>query len=963
MKQLAKAKILLVLFALAASRQSGVLAYDYNESDPTAGAGPEAPWRDVARWDAVDEVSTREIHRFTTEPRYITPLVSYVPEDSIVPSPRDVLGYTVGTEGILTRPDDEIRYFTALAEASPNVRLLEMGRTEEGRTMHLVVVSDAANLVRLAEFKRNMRALSDPRITNRKDAQALVQSTKPIMHITAGLHSPETGPPEMVMELAYRVAVSKHPDIVKMRENVVLLITPITDVDGRAKVVDWYYRHLQDYDDRRYMPSISPPYWGKYVFHDNNRDGIQISQALTKNYIAAFYEWLPVYSLDLHESVPLLYVAGGTGPYNPALDPIVVREWQWAAHYELAELQRHNLPGVWTWGFYTGWNPSYLLWVTNNHNSMGRFYETFGNSSAKTMERDLSDAKFAGQEVTTEQWYRADPPDKNVVWSLRNNTNYMQSGVLASLKLLSENGPTFLENFYQKSVNSIERGKTGAPYGWAIPAKQSDSSRVAYLVNQLGRHGIEVVRAVDDFELEDGAFSSGDFLVRLDQPYADFARSLLTTRLFPKDAEHKPYDDVSWALGDLYGVDTKPIKDKRIFEVASVEPVDANVSIPGIVSDGDPEAYVLKHTGQNTQINARYKLGRLTVYATDAAFEAKGETYPAGSWIIPHRRGLKGQLQQIADEQMLSFSGLDAIPEVARHEIDLPRFALYHNWVRTQDDGWVRFTLEQFDVPYSYINDDTIRGGNLRSRYDVILMAHQGGADAKTLIHGRDPKFGAQAYTATREFPSHGAVDDARDITGGIGFEGMRELEEFLDSGGTLVLLGSAGQLATETGLIRNVSVDAGAGVQTPGSTLTTKVLRPDHPAVYGFDAVSTVFRVNGPVYKVPKEYDHWIVLQYGTKPIRNDEEEAPDSEDSEAKPEDSKFLIAGYINDASKLEKSGAIIDVPRSAGGRVILYSFDPFHRYLNHADFNYVFNVLMHWNDIPAPTPKDHPMLVKD
>ncbi len=969
---------------------AGAWAYDYDKNDPAAGAGAQAPWRAVAQWDTVDELSTADIHRFTTSPDYLTPMVSYVPDDPTVPSPRDVLGYIAGAADVLTRPEDTIRYFKALADASPNVDLIETGTSEEGRPFHLVIISDAANLARLDEFKGYTRALSDPRKTTDAQAADIFAKAKPIMHITAGLHSPETGPPEMVMELAYRLAVSKHPDIERIRKEVIILLTPVTDVDGRAEVVDWYYRHTKDYDDIDYMPAGGPPYWGYYAFHDNNRDGIQMTLKLTQTYVQQFYEWHPIYSLDLHESVPLIYVSGGTGPYNPNVDPITVREWQMFAHYELAELQRFNMPGAWTWGFYDGWNPSYLLWITNNHNSMGRFYETFGNSSARTMERELSTAEFAGKPVTERMWYNADPPPKTVNWSMRNNTNYMQSAALASLRLLSTEGRTLLENFYQKGKNNMHAGAKEAPHAWVIPAEGQDPVRLSYLVNQLQRHAIEVHRATRDFEVKEGKFKTGDFIVRLDQPYGRHAKNLLEVQDFPKTPpEIRPYDDVSWTLGYLYRVDTKKIEDKAILDVKDIELVSAPLTLPGIVEDGDPEAYAISQTDSNGLIQARLLLGNEKVVAGEEAFKAGDKEYPIGTWLIAHQRGLRGKLVRVAEHAMISFHGLDEMPEVKTHVVDLPRIALFHTWVSTQPDGWVRMTFDNAGVPYSYISDQEIRAGGLRGKYDVILMADQGGMDAKTIVHGRDPKFGPLDYRSTRDFPAHGKVDSARDITGGIGFEGVAELKKFLDEGGTLMLMGSSGRLATDFGLVRNVSTMA-ASVSTPGSSLQTMVTRRDHPIAYGYDDVNWVQRGNGPLYSVPKKYDHWIVLKYGTKPLREDEDkdkkkeeekpaapaEADAAKSDAAKPEDAKadekkadekpkgkFLQSGFVEGQDTLEKSGAIIDIPRTEGGRVILYSFNPMHRYLNHGDFNYVYNALLHWNDFPDGKPLDHPQLVKD
>ncbi|HSM15634.1 MAG TPA: hypothetical protein VK845_01385 [Gemmatimonadales bacterium] len=189
--------------------------------------------------------------------------------------------------------------------------------------------------------------------------------------------------------------------------------------------------------------------------------------------------------------------------------------------------------------------------------------------------------------------------------------------------------------------------------------------------------------------------------------------------------------------------------------------------------------------------------------------------------------------------------------------MDLPRLALYHNWVSTQADGWTRYTLERAGVPYDYINDDHIKAGGLRERYDVILMAHQGGSSAKRLVHGLARRFGPMPYTRESGFLSHGVIDSSPDITGGIGFGGLSNLEQFLDGGGTLILLGSAGRLATDFGLLQNVGTLTSENINTPGSSLRAKVRRRDHPNAYGFEHVHPVFRTNGSVYTVAQQYEH----------------------------------------------------------------------------------------------------------
>ena len=188
------------------------------------------------------------------------------------------------------------------------------------------------------------------------------------------------------MEMAYRLAVEETPFIQAIRKNVIVMITPTLEVDGRDMMVDLYnYRKA---NEGKRAPSLL--YWGKYVAHDNNRDSMGMALALTRNQMATFLEYHPTVLHDLHESVPFLYTSTGTGPYNAWLDPMVIDEWQVLAYHEIEEMTKRGVPGVWTHGFYDGWAPNYMFYVANGHNSIGRFYETFGNGGADTQDRVLA---------------------------------------------------------------------------------------------------------------------------------------------------------------------------------------------------------------------------------------------------------------------------------------------------------------------------------------------------------------------------------------------------------------------------------------------------------------------------------------------------------------------------------------------------------------------------------------------
>jgi hypothetical protein len=903
--------------------------------------------------DVPEPGSVEEIRRYTTDPRYLPASVSYVPDSPTVPSPKDVLGRLVGTPGELTKTADVYRYFRALDAASDRVSVTVIGKSEEGREILLAAISDSAALADADRYRGYTAALADPRTCGRARMEEIVSNAKPIYYLNGGLHSPETGSPEMLMELAYRLAVSERPEIRRIRENVIVLVNPVSEPDGRDRMVEWYYRHIRgrglSYEEISEMGG--PPYWGHYTFHDNNRDGIQVTQELTKAVYRMYWDWHPTVLHDLHESIPLLYIMTGHGPYSAAIDPVTVAEWTQFAYHEAGALQAVGLPGVWTWGFWDGWWPGYLFSVANNHNSIGRFYETFGNRSAETLERKLKDSSYLGKKITEVQWYRLSPPEEKVTWSLRNNTNYMQAGVLEALRYASLHGEELLRNFWLKGSRSLERGRTEKPFAWVFPLEQRDRGKLAYLLNQLAVHRIDVHRATADFEIGGASYAAGTFIVRMDQPYRNAAVNFLSEQKFPADEPNPPYDDVAWTLPLLYGVEGKRIDDRTILDVA-VERVDRPVAFPGTV-EGEGPFFVLEDTGQESLFAARVALSEVTVEAVEAAFEIDGVTFPAGSWIVRDGRGVRERLAAVASDLALDFVSIGAPPDVPRHSLDLPRLAVYHTWVATQDCGWVRYTFDHERIPYTLLCDDDVKKGDLRKRFDVILFPDTWG-DLKTIVHGIDPKYGPLPYTRTEEYPSHGTPDAAADVTGGMGFTGLANLQRFLEEGGVLITLADAGVLAADGGLARPVRTLRAPDTFTPGSELRARFRRPDHPIAYGYGETTSIFRGNGALFRVAEMDEGLIVLQFGTK-LSDDDASGPAAAGEASKEAKSEPLcLSGLVKGEGTLQRKPAILDVP-AGKGRVILYAFNPLHRYLNHSDFRLVTNAILNWNDLPPAPPR--------
>ena len=189
------------------------------------------------------------------------------------------------------------------------------------------------------------------------------------------MHAPETGGPEALIELAYRLIVEDTPFVRRIRGNVITLITPVLEVDGREKQVDTYYFNKRRAPGDARLPLV---YWGRYVAHDNNRDGIGQYLKLTQAVTITTLLWHPTVVHDLHETQAYLYVSTGTGPYNPELDPIVAHEWWMLADNDVRELTKRGVPGVWTYAYYDGWMPNYMFFIAHTHNAIGRFYEVQG---------------------------------------------------------------------------------------------------------------------------------------------------------------------------------------------------------------------------------------------------------------------------------------------------------------------------------------------------------------------------------------------------------------------------------------------------------------------------------------------------------------------------------------------------------------------------------------------------------
>ena len=871
-----------------------------------------------------DEEYTRLIKEATTKPEFLSPLVSYLPKADGVPTPKDVLGYIAGAPGKLTYYDTMLEYMDALDKASPRVRVVPMGKSGEGRPMVLVLVTSDENMAKLDEVKGLMAKLADPRVvTTSEEADNIVSRVKPVYWLTSNLHSPESGSAEAAMELAYRLAVDDHPTVKTIRDNMIVLISPSIEPDGHDKHTDWYYKYNKDVTEYDQVTRV--PYWGKYTYHDNNRDMITMSQPEMQNIADVFFDWHPVVVQDNHESVPFLFFSSGNGPssFHGTMDA----ERNLIAWWEMTQMNAYGMPGVHTHDFgNTSWSPNFMASIAPNHNATFHFYETFGNAVANTLEREIT-----RDNQLKKDWYRPVPPYKKVTWSLRNNLNYQITADLLAMHLVASKKDFFLKNFWIRGHDSYQKGKSEPPYAYVIPEKQKDPLDTAFLLDVLMRHGIELHKTQEVLKVEETEYPAGSYLVRMDQPYRNLACLLLGIQKYPEGAQ-RPYDDVGWTLGLNMGVETVAVEDEAVFDLPVVAFAEA-VKPKGGVDGKATGAYIINNGTINSLMTARVRLQDFKALASEASFEMDGISFDSGSLIFPVA-GAPSSLHE-AVSSVASDLGIEVVsaanpPDVPTHEVEVPRVAVFHTWNSTQDDGWVRFAFDELKIPYAYIDKDDLKEGNLADRYDVILLSNARGRKGADIVNGLDPeKWGPLAFVKSDEFKHLGTPDSSKDITGGMGIEGVLHLEEFVKAGGVLLALQNPVRIALDYGLVRGIGYfEPSKAFHNPGSLIKSEIVNEKHPIAYGYDKEVVILRRHaGPLLDIPEKLEKHVVARYA---------------------EEGDICVSGMVANEKELKGKAAIVDMPLGKG-HIILFTFNPFWRDTTHNLYAYVFNALMNYNDL--------------
>jgi hypothetical protein len=579
-----------------------------------------------------------------------------------------------------------------------------------------------------------------------------------------------------------------------------------------------------------------------------------------------------------------------------------------------------------------------------------------------------------------------------------------QSALLLAMNFVANNKEKYLNNFYLKSKRSVAKARTEGPAAYVLPASETRPAEQAEMLNLLQLQGVEIQRLNSDVETKEGKFGAGSYVVRMDQPYSRMADMLLDTQYY-NPSDPRPYDDTGWTLGPLHNVKTVRVKDAKILDAGMT--MTSGMIKPQGKAEGTRDAgIVVNHTGESAIAQLRYRLKDLKFSSTEAAFKIGEKNFNAGSYIIKSEGNpsdLQDRVKKEALDLGLTVTAVDKIPEVATHPIGVPRVAIVHTWINTQDEGWYRIEFDRLGIPYDYVSDQTIgRTPNLRDKYDVIIFGPIR-TSAQNIVRGI-PKFSekeaAIPWKQSDVTPNFGrSPDQTDDIRGGLGLQGVANLQAFIQSGGLFITVADNASIPIDFGITSGVTIDTARQLQARGSVISTVFADRKSPISYGYDEKLAVYFNQSPLLNVAAfgqggggfgggapaagerpsgrgTIDDPDIVQ-GRPPDPTLPTPTPDPSQIpplEARPRvvlrfapEKELLVSGMLTSGSELAGKAAVVDVPVGRG-HVVMFANNPMWRHETHGSFSMLFNAILNYDNLgvgrsePRPTASPSPKEVQ-
>jgi hypothetical protein len=887
----------------------------------------------------------------------ITLIFAFTARAQQVPQPREVLGFEVAEDRKLADWAQITTYFKKLDAASARVELRELGQTTLKRPFLAAFISSEANLKRLAQIQENQRKLADPRlITSDAERERLITETPALVAITCSIHSTEVVATQMSMELAYKLASDNSKATREILDNVVLLLVPSVNPDGIDIVNQWYHKTL----GTKFEGTSPPELYHHFTGHDNNRDWFMLTQVETQMLSKLFWqEWFPELVYDVHQqgsNGSRMCVPPFFDPHNPNIDPLIVRQTGAIGMRMATKLQAAGFQGIVTNSTYDMWWHGGLRSAPYYHNAIGILTEAASVRLGTPIEIKREQLRSPTRGLQNPLVPATNFPDTwdGGWWRMRDIANMELVTTRTALEEASLHREELLNNFMNIAARAIEAGKTDSPYAYVIPAEQHDKPTANKMIEILLKQGVEVHQAKSEFEIDGKKYSKGSYVVMLAQPYRANVKCLFEAqkypdrRLYPGGPAEPPYDVAGWTLPMQMGVNYVDVG-KR-FD-ATLEKLDPSIANQQSVN-ADQKIQTVEDTyamyvmpGSNSVfelLNGWFKASEgkkdaVNIWRLKKEVVAKGVSFPAGSFAINENvnnaRVRSGkQVRKLSAKQAKLLRAATDLSASAE-KLQQPRLALYKSWTGSMDEGWTRWVLEQFKFDYKSLVDADVRAGNLKDKFDVIILPDMSQAQ---IINGN----------------RKGSMPD--EYTGGIGDEGVAALKAFVEAGGVLICFDSSSELAMQKFDLPVKNALAGLASDqfyAPGSIFRA-VVDTTHPIAYGMpqeaDFYFTASRRGG--------FGDEAQPDANRSPQTNEQETGrprapqvralafeitdPSRVRAVARYADGNPLRSGWLLGPQHIAGKNALVDVSFGKG-RVVLFGFRPQHRGQTWGTFKLIFN----------------------
>ena len=818
------------------------------------------------------------------------------PVQAQVTTPLEHFGFNIGDDYHLATYTQFESFVRKLADESPRMVLEEIGQTSEGRTQLMAVITSPENHRNLARYKEISRRLALAEGLTDGEARALADEGKAVVWIDGGLHGAEIVATHQLPELIYQMVSLTDTETLRFLDDVILLAVH-ANPDGMEFVSNWYMRNPVP-EERRTTGLPRLYHW--YVGHDNNRDAYMNNLAETENMSRVLYrEWIPQIMYNQHQPgntvrPEIVFVPPFRGPLNYNIDPLVVTSIEGVGAEMHARLIAENKPGS---GMRSA--ASYSTWWNGGqrttpywHNMIGLLTEIVGNPTPVEIPL-VPDRQLAHSDVPY--------PVKPGVFRFHEAIEYSITLGRAVLDYSSRNRDKLLYNMYRMGKNSIERGgrdhwtihpqritaleaaaaaveveggsgRRGAPAhlyeevlhdpdhrdprGYILSADQADFPTATKFVNTLIKSGVTIHRATAGFSVAGKAYPRGSYVVKAAQAFRPFVIDMFEPQDHPNDFEYPggppvaPYDATGWTLAFQMGVEFDRILDG--FD-GPFETIEGFAEVPaGTVSNAQGAGgFLLSHD----YVDAFVVMNRLAgsgenVYWLKQPVTANGTRYPAGTIYVQSRSGTEGRLGQMASELGLNFHGVSSMPRTEALQVGDVRIGLWDQYGGSMESGWTRWLFEQYEFPFELVYPPRLDRGDLQRDFDVLVFPT--GAVPAAAGPAEENRY------ANTDFDPATVPEEYRDRVGGFSADAtVPQLREFLEAGGTIITIGTSGNLAMHLNLpIGNHMVDASGRALSadeyfiPGSILEARVDN-TNPIAYGLgDRIDMMFS-RSPVFRL----------------------------------------------------------------------------------------------------------------